>query len=386
MDVRLLRGLFSRPSTLASILRSPLEYLPTYATLFGDDNRPATFIVLVVWLLFWAGFFAWTGPLSFAKAKTTHMVRCHIAMAVLSLSVSLPMPHASASTFRCYGIILVLVLQVHYFARTRGILSHHICLFHPLATSQLLLLPGIWARIEIRAEDDNGFGSICFFWLLSHTLAVMISWEPWREMSIRRKLATAKQAAVTRQEKEEVNVANAFEATRQSEGKFDGDAEADERWSHLSVDLSYAEENLSSSVGIGQEEDEKIPYAQDKRKQSSEDSRVDGTRKKSIGEDATAITIDGEQNSHCQVEALNFTQNHSEIKTDEATEDIEMQQRQTNDEAVVNDDRSIEEREARFDPANKIEDFRDIYKEDISVFFFVMCLIDFTLLTIFQFY
>lgn len=166
MDHRLLRNYFAHVSSFKDAMRTPVEYIPTYATLFGANDKPATFILLLTWVLFLYGLMAHHGPLARRKAKATHTIRCLLVVIALAISINLPISSEDlwGSTFRCYAIILVFLLQMHLFGRRSGIKE---CAFvlHILVGVQIALLPDFWSKTNLSLRDPAG--GIFFF---------MISW------------------------------------------------------------------------------------------------------------------------------------------------------------------------------------------------------------------
>lgn len=177
MDRRLLRSFFAHFSTFKDAIRTPVEYVPTYATFFGGNDRPATLFLLLTWLLLLYGLLAYKGPLARRKAKATLTIRCLLALIALSVSINLPMSDMDGSTIRCYTMILVLLAQMHLYGRTSGVKVRAMTL-HMLVGIQIAALPGLWSKFE-GSPQENGMGKffVCFwvFWWFSMGSVVAIS-------------------------------------------------------------------------------------------------------------------------------------------------------------------------------------------------------------------
>lgn len=159
-ESKLLRGIFAHQSSLGAAIRSPLEYLPTYATFFGDDKGPATLVLSIIWILLFVIPFTHRGPQPIRKT-VMRINQCVAALTVLAVHIDLPMADALASTFRCYAVILALICQI-FLSGPRGGSDVKVGLSHLMAVLQLLFLPGVWSRVQ-EMVDANAEGIALIF-------------------------------------------------------------------------------------------------------------------------------------------------------------------------------------------------------------------------------
>lgn len=197
MSIRPLHGtLSSLIRGIGSCVRWPLDHLlPNYAHLFGFETLLPCYLILLSHT-----FLVTMSVVATLKEEISTWVGLRIAhsslllLSVLNLSIALPLSDATASTFRCYLLLLSFlfdsIIFIHLSFGDTQILEddnekHELrChndamtvafIGHAHASLQLLILPGVWRL----AEETFSVTTFCFFiygsflWIIVATVFVV---------------------------------------------------------------------------------------------------------------------------------------------------------------------------------------------------------------------
>ncbi|PWN86454.1 hypothetical protein FA10DRAFT_270224 [Acaromyces ingoldii] len=174
MDTKVLRNVFSKILVGSLVLRWPLDQLPSYAKVVGEDKRPAVVILAITSALMIAAVI----ERSVHKKSPHKAISCArwslLSLSALSVSIDIPMSDSLMSTIRCYALIALLCLQARSI-RAEGDGSDCIldCIsVHLAASMQLPLLLGPWARLS-ELVDSGGELTLV---LLTFSSLLWISW------------------------------------------------------------------------------------------------------------------------------------------------------------------------------------------------------------------
>lgn len=132
MDDRILRRLYAPTKAL---LRWSLTLVPTYATFFEQDSRPASIPLCTLLVILVAALI----PTNEVDSSVQMHNMTLFGLSTLFTSICLPMPSLQLSTLRYYALLTLLVVPARCLVADLD-LTKTCALKHLLASLQLLLL------------------------------------------------------------------------------------------------------------------------------------------------------------------------------------------------------------------------------------------------------